>query len=152
MKEFELDFWIEKLIPILTNIIETKKGNVDKNFWTQMIKILNYKGEYKPDEVGGWITTFFLYNANGFIHEYPISIQAKMASELLTVPFELNILKGETKEGKEFETINCEFVGGFVGMTQDEKTLSLKPTIGWFIRKDQTKKKVFRTKPIKGWV
>lgn len=151
MKEFDLDSWINDLIPILLNIIETKKGNVNENFWNQMIKIKNIKGEYKPDEVEGWITKFFLYDANGFIHDRPLTIQSKMASELLTVPFELNILKSETEEGKEFEKIDCEFVGGFVGMTQDEETFSLKPKIGWIIRKEQTKKKAFRTKPFVGW-
>ena len=30
LKKYKLEFWIEKVAPIINKIIETKKGNVDK--------------------------------------------------------------------------------------------------------------------------
>jgi hypothetical protein len=47
---------------------------------------------------------------------------------LSSVPFDLFI--GNDKENKE----SMEFVAGFVGMTQEEGTLALRPEIGWAVR------------------
>jgi hypothetical protein len=36
------------------------------------------------------------------------------------------------------ETWECEFVAGFVGLSQDASTFNVKPEIGWYIKKGRT--------------
>ena len=76
LKGYLIDDWIYKLIPIIDKIIETKKGNIDKQFWDNIIT--NKKTVYKelvplPSnerhevvekvivkiEIFGWIFDFF---------------------------------------------------------------------------------------------
>ena len=74
LKGFLIDDWLDKLLSIVDKIIETKKGNIDKKFWDNMIN--NQKREYvdklskvKSDaheakknekiEIFGWIFDFF---------------------------------------------------------------------------------------------
>ena len=45
LKGYLIDDWIYKLIPIIDKIIETKKGNIDKQFWDNIIT--NKKTVYK---------------------------------------------------------------------------------------------------------
>ena len=135
LKKYKLEFWIEKLTPIINKIIETKKGNVDKEFWHQMIKIKDDNGFYDPGFVDGWFTNFFPYNDHGDYLNGRIYENTKMTSEMLTVPFDLKILDYEGQDESQVEPIKCEFLAGFVGMTQDKKTASMKPEIGWIIRK-----------------
>lgn len=40
-------------------------------------------------------------------------------------------------------TINCVILAGFVGLTQDEKTASIKPEIGWFIKRNESLDNIF---------
>lgn len=136
LSKYKLKFWTDKLTPIINKIIETKKGKVDKEFWLQMIKIKDDHGMYDPGYVNGWFTNFFPYTdtneyTNGIIYE-----RTQLPSEILTVPFELIILDYEGQEETEVEPIKCEFLAGFVGMTQEEETSSIKPEIGWIIRKE----------------
>jgi len=35
---------------------------------------------------------------------------------------------------------DCEFIGGFVGVTQDTKSLAVRPKIGWAVRPVQQPK------------
>lgn len=136
LKKYKLEFWIDKLIPIINKIIETKKGNIDKEFWLRMIKIKDDNGMYDPGFVDGWFTNFFPYNDNGEYTDGRIYTRVRMPSEMLAVPFELKILDFEGQDESEVEPIKCEFLAGFVGMTQDEKTFSMKPEIGWIIREE----------------
>ena len=76
LKGYLIDDWIKKISLIIDKIIETKKGNVDKQFWDNMIT--NKKRVYKdkmskrePDaheanyfeeiKIFGWIFDFFPY-------------------------------------------------------------------------------------------
>ena len=74
LKGYLIDDWIYKLIPIIDKIIETKKGNIDKQFWDNIIT--NKKTVYSEEillpssnrhevvekekiEIFGWIFDFF---------------------------------------------------------------------------------------------
>lgn len=129
LKQYDLEWWINNLSPIISKIIETKKGNVDKKFWKSMIRIKDGKGLYDPGFVDGWFTKFFPYTDDGEKIDGPIYDGVDLPHEMLPVPFELRIVDSG------IETIyNCQFLAGFVGVTQDKKSSSLKPEIGWFIR------------------
>ena len=75
LKGYLIDDWIYKLIPIIDKIIETKKGNIDKQFWDNIIsnKKTVYRvkippgsgarheviGQEEKIEIFGWIFDFF---------------------------------------------------------------------------------------------
>ena len=37
LSKYDLEHWIKELEPILSKIIETKKGKIDKNFWKEIL-------------------------------------------------------------------------------------------------------------------
>lgn len=141
LKKYGLGFWIDNLHPIISKIIDAKKGSVDKEFWLKMIKVKDSYGFYDPGFVDGWFTNFFLYDENGHVIDGAILDNTKVASEMLTVPFELKLLNRKDQDESEVQGIECEFLAGFVGMTQNEETGSLKPEIGWIIREKPGNKK-----------
>ncbi len=58
LKGYGLDDWIEELLPVLNQFIESSKGNVDKVFWNNIYKNAS---EYNAFYISGWIVKFFPY-------------------------------------------------------------------------------------------
>ena len=137
IRQFQLDFWVDELKPIIGKIIDTKNGNVDKEFWNNMIHIQPKRGPYRPGCVNGWFVKFFLYNiygekVNGVVRDG----DDDLTSEMLTVPFKLTVVSDIDSVTKD-----CEFVAGFVGLSQDQNTKCIKPEIGWIVREEDKEKK-----------
>ena len=138
IRKYKLDFWVDKLLPIFAKIIETKKGNVDEKFWKDMIHIQPRRGPYKPGCVDGWFVKLFLYDKYGDIIGGRVTDKMKndLTSEMLTIPFIL-----EVDGGASSYSVDCEFVAGFVGLSQDQETKCIKPEIGWIIREEEKEEK-----------
>lgn len=137
IRKFDLDFWVDELKPIINKVIDTKKGNVDKEFWNNMIHIQPKRGPYSPGYVDGWFVKFFLYDIYGQKVNGKVSDNDDdQTSEMLTVPFNLKIVS-ETS----MTSVDCEFVAGFIGISQDPDTKSIKPEIAWLIREEDKKAK-----------
>ena len=80
LKGYLIDDWIEKLIPIIDKIIETKKGNIDRKFWDNMItnQVREYtvflskgvsdahpiESKEKEIKIFGWIFEFFPFKVS----------------------------------------------------------------------------------------
>lgn len=128
LAKYKFEWFSNKTIPIINEIIETKKGNINTQFWKQMIHIKDSEGAYHPGYVDGWFALFFPFTKEGYRLDGIISDNTNLQDEMQTIPFILEILgEGEYK---------CNFLAGFVGLIQDEKTASIKPEIGWFIKKE----------------
>lgn len=138
IRKFELDFWVDTLLPIISKIIDTKKGNVDQKFWNDMIHIQPKRGPYNPGYVDGWFVNFFLYDIYGDKIGGRVGDKRKdeLTSEMLTIPFVLTV-----DDGVSSCSTDCEFVAGFVGVSQDPNTKSIKPEIGWIIREEDKEQK-----------
>lgn len=67
-----------------------------------------------------WFINFFPFNTDGVYIKGELDRFLRMASELLKVPVKIKIL-------------DCEYVSGFVGLSQDPNDSSLKPEIECFI-------------------
>jgi len=127
----ELDFWLDRLDPIITQFIATYKGNVDEDFWNMVIFQVPKIGASGFD-LGtqpcwdGWISALFPYNES----KYPITKNSILPSEipsgLVYVPFKLSI---------EEEDFNLRFAAGFLGARQDKinEEYVVSPVIGWYI-------------------
>jgi hypothetical protein len=148
--EFNLEWWLTALRPILKEFIAAVRGEVRQDFWESIYKFESVSG---GGAITGWFAAFFPYfkDKNGFaakknpwigqggkalsrlikgqwgdskMNLYGPSL-ADFPSSLTRVPFVWNHFQ------KRFD---MELLGGFVGVAQDEKTLALRPEIGWAIR------------------
>jgi uncharacterized protein DUF4419 len=136
--EFELDWWLAALIPVLDQFVEAASGRVDQRFWTSFYK--------EEDESGGpfitgWINAFFPYlqhvgnpaaARNPFMHGRPPtgewrsgSTSEELSSGLSSAPFVWKYLD---------EVFSMELIAGFVGVSQDRDTCAIRPAIGWAVR------------------
>lgn len=134
LAQYDLDWWIEPLLPLLQQFVNAAKLDVDTEFWESM---------YKKPKIGsgldiltGWVVRLFPYLWNG-------------PEKMVRNPWVLNT---EKKGGPILEdfpaspgrapfqwdylgtTYNMEFVGGLLGISQCEQTLALRPEIGWAVR------------------
>ena len=145
LSNFALNWWTKHLIPIIDNIIKTKKyydenkkiNNELIDFWKTMIRLKGEGNLYDPHVLNGWIVKFIpnLYD------EHPKLFKEIKENE---IPDEiLNCtLKIVEDSSNGFKVIyNCGIVSGFFGMIQDKKSLSVRPVIGYAIvveEKDQS--------------
>lgn len=62
LRQYQLDWWVDALVPILQKIVKTYTGEeVDKIFWYTIYKQWSTHGSGAATYVNGWITTFFPY-------------------------------------------------------------------------------------------
>ena len=144
IEKYDLKFWVKSLRPIIRKIIDSFNGNINKKFWKNMLHIVDSRGAYHPGYTNGWLTEFFLYDKYGQRVNGYISTKTELTSEILKIPFVVDF------SGK---TVNYEFLTGFFGVTQDTKTSSIKPVIGWAVRRlddEEKPEKIGFDKPKQG--
>lgn len=132
--EFEgLSAWVKRLGPVLDEFVNASEGNWNRKFWQDIYKRQSM-GSGNP-LVSGWANALFLYlqGGKGWVKN-PLAEKAdarysptddEYPSGLSQVPFTW------TYYGAEYP---YEFLGGFVGLSQDPNTLSLRPALGWAVR------------------
>lgn len=125
LAKYEFEWFTNRITPIINEIIKTKKGNINTLFWKKMIRVKDSEGSYHPGYVDGWFASFFPYSKEGYLLNGSISDNIDLQDEMQTIPFILEIINQKKHD--------CQFLAGFVGLIQDEKTKSIKPEIGWFI-------------------
>jgi hypothetical protein len=148
-----LDPWLDMLTPVLKQFVWASQGEVDEQFWRSLYSFNEGSG---CKAVTGWITVFFPYMKHcdtGYPtipideldteEEYPDDWVAdelggiwgqglklsSFPSGLSTAPFRWDYLD---------RSFDMEFLGGFVGVAQDQETLTLRPEIGWAVRQAPT--------------
>ncbi|CAB4399774.1 unnamed protein product [Rhizophagus irregularis] len=125
--DLDMDFWLDKLDPVIWKFVETYKGEIDEEFWAKIIS-LRYFGSGGDFKVNGWMTAFFPYKKDGRILENNSIEPSDIPNGRVEVPF-------TTDTG-----FSLKFVSGFLGAQQ--KTLEnsnevvVSPIIGWFIIDD----------------
>ena len=152
LSKYDLKTWIENLESVLSKIIETKKGKINKEFWKEIlypdkidekIEIGDY--EYKTiqvDGIKGWFLLFFPYFIDGKFR-YDTSLKTedlwRMPDRLLKTPL---IMKSDD-EGETKMTI----YSGFIGMNVDkEKDNLVTAEIGWYVKENSKNSNKFHIK------
>ena len=147
LSKYDLKNWAAILEFVLTKIIETKKGKINKDFWKEIlypdkvdeeIEIGEY--EYKTikvDGIKGWLLLFFPYFKDGIIR-YDENLKTediwRLPDRLLKTPL---IMKSDD-EG----ITNMIIYSGFIGMSVDkDKNNLVTPEIGWYVKKNRSKEK-----------
>ncbi|MEL7120662.1 MAG: DUF4419 domain-containing protein [Bacteroidota bacterium] len=136
-RKLDLDWWFDKIEPIINKIKEAFSGKIDRSFWMNMFKVHTREDYGNPKVIDGWITQFYPYDKKGnriLDNEMSgLSVESifeSLPKELRTIPFQLQLTNFEGQLLKEY---SMEFTAGFVGLSQYKKTMRLRPEIGWFV-------------------
>ena len=140
LSKYDLKKWTVFLEFVLSKIIDTKKGKINKEFWKEIlypekidekieIGVYKYK-TIQVDGIKGWFLLFFPYFINGEFR-CDISLKTKdlwkLPDRLLKTPL---IIKSDD-EGETKMTI----YSGFFGMNVDkEKDNLVTAEIGWYVK------------------
>lgn len=138
--EFDLDWWVRPLRPILERFVDAASGKVDRKFWESIYKYEGPKGSGSP-RVTGWVSAFFPYvrDRHGQYHRNP-SLGAGFSQGRDGIPAFPCKAPFEWKIGWPpcQMTYDMEFIGGLIGVSQDSRTLCLRPEIGWAVQDART--------------
>jgi hypothetical protein len=150
LPRFDLGGWLTVLEPILQQFVAAAEGRPDPAFWQSVYKHRTVSG---GDVVTGWVVTLFPYLKDPTTR-LPTGPNLWVPRTGKEPPGEVFPATGERDgfgggpglqafpsglarapllwkfPGREFE---MEFLGGFVGVAQDARTLCLRPEIGWAV-------------------
>ncbi|MGH1384978.1 DUF4419 domain-containing protein [Kordia sp.] len=137
LKKYEMEWWYNDLKPIITKIKNTAKEDIDNDFWMHIFKVHTIEEYGNPEYIDGWITKFFPYNHAGYridlskIKGYGIDhLFEQLPKQIVNVDFRHLLYD---LQGVLLEETHMEYLGGFVGISQDHDTQFLKPEINWLI-------------------
>jgi len=135
LRKYQLDWWVDKLEPILKNIVKASEGKKDKKFWQTMFKYHSAKRYGAPTIIDGWIVKFFPYNNSGQrLNLEALTSGTDLPEEIIKVDLKFLSADGQGN----FVTTPLELWAGFIGLKQNEDDFTLRPEIGWMIRKTDT--------------
>jgi hypothetical protein len=160
LADYDLNWWMEHLLPVLDQFVAATRGNVDREFWRNIYKI--------DHQSGGPFISGHLVNLFPYLLDSSVGSRASVRSKESNSPMEREVPVRNTNLGiKAFPPeviqtyrqrgvmstelpsalsvapftwqylgtqIPMEFVAGFIGMSQNKDTLALRPEIGWAIR------------------
>lgn len=150
-----IDDWVKELDKVLDKILETKRGNIDTQFWKDLLKNNESEGIWgsgetiKITKINGWLLKFYpfikerrrtgkrgeyggsqvsiVYTRRDLNSEIDIRYLRELPDELINAPLTMvNVLTGQRDE------LSC--MTGFIGIKQDKDYL-VTPEIGCFVCK-----------------
>jgi len=132
LRIFDMDWWLEHLLPICDQFVRASRGDIDLSHWQSICKI---RSEYGGDIINGWVAQLFPY-----LREYingpckrrnPIFENGKGFQTLVAPPglSRVPFIWRDAVTGRERA---MEAIAGLVGMTQE--TFALRPRVGWAVR------------------
>jgi hypothetical protein len=120
------DFSNKKMEKDIEEIINTKKGKINLDFWRKIIMETKKEeddwigcGSEGKDKITGWILDFY----NGLFET--LSRDSNFVEEVLEVPIEITEIKGKKK------TINGMIYAGIRDLKQDPETFVVEPIVNY---------------------
>ena len=148
LRKYQFDWYIDRIIPHIKKMVEAKKGNIDVNYFKNMVQDdetteyvsgLSGRGGHniKVPLLKGWILSFFAYYSEvkgefSFDQKVPpfeedsIKVKdfEKLANQMLTVPFQIIDSKKKTYDMK--------YSVGFIECDQNKRN-EVFPVTGWLV-------------------
>ena len=148
LAQYDLEWWIEVLKPILDQFVSAASGKVDKQFWCDMYKRNNISG---GPYITGWIITLFPYLSRGKIQNPYLKEwnKERVFGGVTTSSFPRGVVYTPLKWVYQEEELLMHFYAGFMSVNQDPHTLALCPEIGWAIANDQQEASVQQEKSVR---
>jgi hypothetical protein len=147
LAEYDLGWWIDVLLPILDEFVGASNGRANRKFWQTIYKLDDSSG---GPYITGWIRGLFPYvmeydrNSNSSEDPQLVPVPNRRGFEAMTRdPVDAPLTTGSFPKGAskapfiwEYlgNDIPMEFLGGFVGVSQDPETRAIRPAIGWAVR------------------
>lgn len=131
LEQYQLDWWINELEPILSQFVLASKGTIDIEFWKAMFRTHSQEGYGAPDLIDGWFVKFFPYDAGGKqmnLKNIPDNAINKLPNEIASA--DVLVINKKTNE-----KMAVELCAGFIGLEQNSTNFSLTPKIGWFVKR-----------------
>ena len=136
-----MKWWTKHLIPVIDNIIKTKKCYQENNkidsklveFWKGMIRLKGKGDMYDPHMINGWIVKFIPDYSEPKPKLYEEILETEVPDQIINCPMELTVLN---LDGTKSE-YKCDLASGFYGMVQDKNTFNVRPVIGYAIVVDE---------------
>ncbi|CAG8477625.1 26104_t:CDS:2 [Dentiscutata erythropus] len=119
---FDLDFWLDRLDPVIWQFVATYRGEIDKTFWNSIATELNFNSD--DPKLMGWISSFFPYGRDGKPLEGNYIRTSDLPDGRIALPF-------VTTSG-----FCLKLVSGFVGARQEydsDDDVVVSPVIGWAV-------------------
>lgn len=150
-EKYELDWWTNELKPILKEFRLASEGEVNKDFWSAIFQINNIDMVcYNQEYVTGWITKLFPYTKSGdkymknpmlsvSLDKITIDNKSKKIISNYQLPaietsdFPSGISKADILCNDNGVFYDMKFYAGFMGVSQNETTLALRPEIAWLV-------------------
>ncbi len=140
LRKYKLDWWIDEIEPPLKQFIRAINGHIDTAFWRNIFKQHTLTTYGRPTIIDGWILKFFPYYKDGSRSRFTsIGSSENLTNEMVTVDL-THIFNNRIKN----ETTLLELWAGFVGVKEDIKSLGLRPSTGWMVRKKDTARVALR--------
>jgi len=138
LREFELAWWIDPLEPIVDQLVATAEQKVDRTFWGSFFKL---KDESGGPYISGWINLLFPYlrrqgelQPSPFLDGWESALDQQFAVGPTTDGFPSALSRAPFTWHYFDDELAMELLGGFLGFSQDEQTLALRPELGWAVR------------------
>jgi hypothetical protein len=154
LAEFDLQWWVDALRPIIAQFEAASRDEIDKGFWSEIYKL---EGGSGGPYVSGWINTFFPYlgdsgntrNKKFLAAEAPPEppkgffqklFSAKESKPAMSMPhhgprvseFPCGITQAPFKWKFLHHEQDMSFAAGFIGVSQDADG-SIRPQLGWAV-------------------
>ena len=134
LRKYDLDWWVDDLVPILNEFINASKGNINKVFWQNIVKkdrpekfVGGGCSWDRPTELDGWFLKFMPYDKKGKRTPQKVTYNYKdMPSQVINVDFMYKNLDTGT-------TTPMEMLCGLVGIEIDTITNAMRPKLGWMV-------------------
>ena len=145
LAEFDLAWWTDELKPVLEEFVNAASGRVNRGFWSKIYKEADDSG---GPFVSGWILTLFPYVGTGkdlSRNSYLKSWKEERTGFSFGGFESSSFSRGTVSTPFNWEyfdtTYPMHFFAGFMGVSQDPKTLALRPEIGWAVADDDEVKR-----------
>merc|ERR1712032_629954 len=146
LRQYDLDWWVDELVPILRKILLTYEGKeVDRIFWYTIYKQWSTHGSGASTYVNGWITSFFPYiegcRRRSFSKLTELRRDASKVTRLAGTLDYMDIPNGVSSTPFIWEYHGAEIpmtiFGGFAGCEMDEGYI--RPVLAWAVGQDKSK-------------
>jgi len=136
-REFELDWWLDALLPILDQLVSASRGDVDATFWRNIIKKDSMSG---GPYLSGWVVSLIPYiltyedvgSARVFVRNPHLGT---LGARLSMSDLPTSISRVEAQWSYLGEPVSIVFHAGTWGMHYDPETKALTPVLGWMVRR-----------------
>ena len=134
LAQYDLDWWITALKPVLDQFVSAVSGRVDREFWSNLYKISGGSG---GPYITGWICTLFPYTGEGKnLSRNPYLSRWKETGYFVGITsdsFPAGFVSTPFKWQYFLHEYSMHFYAGFMTVTQDPQTLAIYPEIVWAV-------------------